>query len=110
MPTKLCCKCKVEKPYEDFSADHNGKYGLSSKCKICCSKTFKEYYEKNKKLHNGICRETVICTDCLVEYKRGGKTEHYKTKKHKELAAEYKKMISIEQRIEKKNEENNNNQ
>lgn len=33
--TKVCTKCGVDKPLEDFHKDHKGKYGRVSKCKDC---------------------------------------------------------------------------
>lgn len=102
MTTKKCYKCEIEKPYEDFSRDPNGKYGLSSKCKVCSSATFKEYYEKNKRRHDNMCKEIVVCEECLLEYKRSGKASHCATRKHKIKSQEIKKSTTIEGIIEKK--------
>lgn len=102
METKKCYKCVVNKPYSDFSKDPNGKYGLSSKCKVCSCKSFKEYYEKNKKKHENICKEIVVCEECLLEYRKSGKTSHCSTLKHKKKCEEINKSTSIEGIIEKK--------
>lgn len=96
MSTKKCYKCSLDKPYEEFSKDPNGKYGLSSKCKICSSSTFKEYYEKNKKKHNDMCKRVVVCEDCLLEYRNSAKAAHCKTRKHIYKSEIIAKSIAIE--------------
>jgi len=52
---KTCTKCKIEKELTDFNIDKRGKYGVLSKCKLCCSKYYndnldhiKKYRELNK--------------------------------------------------------------
>jgi hypothetical protein len=57
---KTCSKCKVEKPFEEFSKHKNRKDGLSSECKNCnkiyreenkekIKEVSKKYFENNKK-------------------------------------------------------------
>lgn len=41
---KVCCKCKIEKPFELFPKDKSKKDGFFTQCKSC----YKEYYEINK--------------------------------------------------------------
>lgn len=41
---KTCCKCKIVKPFSDFSKCKSRKDGYSPRCKICS----KAYYESNK--------------------------------------------------------------
>lgn len=94
--TKLCYKCKVTKPESDFYKDHYGKYGLSSKCKVCSANTFKEYYEKNRISHLAYCKEHVTCKDCFETYARGSKYAHDNTQKHKDLSEELKNSVSLE--------------
>lgn len=33
--TKICCWCKVEKPFSEFYKNAGKKYGLATACKIC---------------------------------------------------------------------------
>jgi hypothetical protein len=44
MQTKVCTTCGVEKEISEFPKAKFGKYGVSSKCKVCS----KQYYEDNK--------------------------------------------------------------
>lgn len=34
-PTKVCTKCKKEKPIKDFAHSAKGKHGYSYECKTC---------------------------------------------------------------------------
>ncbi len=79
---KKCYKCNIEKKEEEFNKDKSGKLGLSSKCKLCASNTFKEYFENNKDKITEKCKEYVVCEDCFGKYKRYNKIAHYKTTKH----------------------------
>jgi len=62
MKTKICYKCKKEKPLSEFykSEGHN-KDGLHSWCKVCCTKTTairkRKYKEKLVKLFGGKCQK-----------------------------------------------------
>lgn len=33
---KVCTGCKIEKEFENFGKDKNGRFGLNQKCKECC--------------------------------------------------------------------------
>lgn len=79
---KKCYKCKLEKELDEFNKDRNGKYGLSSKCKLCSSETFKEYFNSHKDDIYMHCKEYVVCEDCFGKYKRYNKTAHLGTHKH----------------------------
>jgi len=46
--TKVCSKCKEEKPVEMFNKKKCGKDGLNSICKECVAEYSKQYYEQNK--------------------------------------------------------------
>ena len=50
MKTKVCTKCQEEYPAttEHFNKKQTGKYGLTSRCKVCISHCRKKYYEENK--------------------------------------------------------------
>lgn len=45
---KVCTKCKIEKPFTDFSKDSNGKFGFKASCKCCFSKYRKNNIDKIK--------------------------------------------------------------
>jgi len=46
--TKICTKCNVEKPLDEFSDRQHGKYNKNSVCKVCISELAKVKYVKNK--------------------------------------------------------------
>lgn len=46
MKTKICTKCKIEKPLNEFHKQKTGKFGLQSYCKLCNSET-KEQWKLN---------------------------------------------------------------
>lgn len=45
---KVCGKCKIEKPFEDFNKHPLAKNGLNSKCKNC-EREYNKQYQLNKK-------------------------------------------------------------
>lgn len=45
---KRCCKCNIEKSYQEFNKNKNSKDGLLSYCKLCNRTYMKEYYGKAK--------------------------------------------------------------
>lgn len=49
--TKVCSKCNIEKPLDEFVRDKRRKYGRRSQCKECHNKQIRNYY------HNGGGRE-----------------------------------------------------
>ena len=48
MQTKICTKCKEEKPISEFVKNKKGKYGVRSVCKNCTKKIMKKYNGKYK--------------------------------------------------------------
>lgn len=48
---KICTKCKVLQPLENFCFRKKTKDGRSWHCKNCRNKWFKEFYSKNKERH-----------------------------------------------------------
>ena len=47
METKICYKCREEKPLEEFYRDKTRKDGRHSLCKTCSNQRMKLYYQKN---------------------------------------------------------------
>ena len=45
--TKICCKCKEEKPVSEFHKDKNSSDGYTYQCKACRNAKYKEYYHAN---------------------------------------------------------------
>lgn len=48
MQTKICTTCKKEKSIIEFRKTTAGKYGVDSKCKLCCAEYARAYYAKNR--------------------------------------------------------------
>tara|TARA_R100001510_G_C7580348_1_gene153575 strand:+ start:79 stop:801 length:723 start_codon:yes stop_codon:yes gene_type:complete len=46
--TKVCSKCKDEKPITEFNKDKGNKDGHRSNCKVCRRKSQKKHYEDNR--------------------------------------------------------------
>lgn len=76
---KVCTKCKVEKPFTEFSKDKRKKYGLRSDCKFCG----KEYRQANKEKINQKSKEYYQSNK---EYRK----EYHQT--NKEKIREYQKQ------------------
>lgn len=49
--TKICCKCKHNKPLEDFARDKNNRDGRTYDCKKCRSIIYKKWMLDNPKKH-----------------------------------------------------------
>ena len=54
MKQKICTKCGVEKGVDAFALERRGRFGVSSKCKICEKEYAAAYYIKNKKRINAM--------------------------------------------------------
>lgn len=61
--TKICTKCKIEKPLEEFHKDKNTKDGKSYKCKKCGH----EYYKASIKNIIPPLGMSQNCTKCMIE-------------------------------------------
>jgi hypothetical protein len=62
--SKICSRCKIEKPISNFSKLKNGNY--HNYCSKCSSEKCKEYREKNKKITPPIITSK-ICSKCKIE-------------------------------------------
>lgn len=47
---KICTGCKIEKQFEEYGKDKNGKFGLNQKCKECCRKRDKNKNRSEKSI------------------------------------------------------------
>lgn len=77
MTTKICTKCKVEKPKTEFSKHPKTRDGLTSWCKLCTNGAAKKTRRANKlKNANGVdVTGTKFCVKCKEEKP---KVEFYK--------------------------------
>lgn len=48
MDTKVCTKCDIEKPLDQFYKDKSTKTWYASRCKSCKDKHTRDYYDRNK--------------------------------------------------------------
>lgn len=46
--TKVCSRCKEEKPFSDFSKDRTRKDGIRGTCRACAREQNREYYKRNR--------------------------------------------------------------
>ena len=78
--TKVCSKCKEEKPRSEFHKKREAKDGLQSQCKNCrnqCRKQYdKQYYQENKEKIKQYYQEN---REKLLDYFK----QHYKENKEK---------------------------
>ncbi len=44
---KICSKCKVEKPFDQFYIDRRSKTGYTSRCRGCANEASKDWYRKS---------------------------------------------------------------
>jgi hypothetical protein len=44
---KICRKCLIEKPVNEFHKDSQNKDGYKNTCKVCCKLQDKKFYERN---------------------------------------------------------------
>ena len=77
--TKICSKCKVEKPLSEFHKQKLGKYGVNNQCKHCIG----EYYEKNKerlieKQHKYYENNREKCLETCHAYRMNNKKRTFK--------------------------------
>ncbi len=92
MGTKICTKCKVEKPFNDYYKHKNGKDGLNPVCKLCWKEENKMFEQNNPRYEYRSKRYQSI------------KTEHNKavikrTKERYNNDIEFKLLSNIRSRI-----------
>jgi hypothetical protein len=52
MKTKVCSKCKIDKPFSEYFKDNLRKIGIRCKCKLCCRDETLEWRAKNRSQYN----------------------------------------------------------
>lgn len=52
MKTKVCSRCKIDKPHSEYYKDNIRKIGIRCKCKACCSHETKTWRERNRSEYN----------------------------------------------------------
>ena len=91
---KICTSCNIEKNTTDFRKKKKGKYGVSSKCKVCLSDLYKEYYNNNKKFKiNSVKRYYDDNKEKVLSYKKEYyiKNKEYIVKKSTERTTKKRK-------------------
>ena len=53
---KVCTRCGVEKPMEDFSANKLGRGGLHARCRSCTNEARREYRARHPERHRELDR------------------------------------------------------
>jgi len=85
---KTCCKCKVEKPLEEFHKAKSRKDGHGSYCRQCTSK----YDEERRKGVIPQYNTTKICTKCGIE--KSGQEFYKETTRKDGLGSQCKLCVS----------------
>ena len=57
MQTKVCSKCKIDKPFSDYFKDNKRKIGIRCKCKECCNVDTLGWREKHRSEYNNYAAE-----------------------------------------------------
>lgn len=52
MQTKICSKCKIDKPFSEYFKDNRRKIGIRCKCKTCCQQETIDWRVKNRSEYN----------------------------------------------------------
>jgi len=68
--TKVCTGCNIEKNYDEFYKDKNGKFGLQSECKTCQSERQKQRMKQLQPIVLTLEEKntiTKVCTECNIE-------------------------------------------
>jgi len=71
MKTKICSRCKVEKPLDDFSISRSRKDGRNHSCRECHNKYTRSHYKKNKDQYiKRNYKRTLEGRDYIIEFKK----------------------------------------
>jgi hypothetical protein len=71
MESKICSKCKIEKPLSDFSINKNAKDGLNYKCRPCQNAygaMIQAHYRERARLRGKIFRQKRSEENEMVKY------------------------------------------
>ena len=86
---KVCPKCKIEKPVEEFYRNRSSKDGLQTYCKSCGGKRSVEYYETHKEQRRECYRKY---RETHKEQRRGGQLR----RNYGITLEEYKDMVEAQ--------------
>lgn len=70
---KECLRCKILKPFIEFSPSERGKIGLSSYCKNCATRSSKESSRKNTKKYREVNRARYLAQHRINMFNRRNK-------------------------------------
>tara|TARA_B110000240_G_C13406404_1_gene413293 strand:+ start:64 stop:1056 length:993 start_codon:yes stop_codon:yes gene_type:complete len=107
MDTKVCSKCKTEKPVSEYYKDKRKKSGLYASCKRCFNKTSSKSYQRNIEKNKEIARKYRIENKEQINNKA---KESYQRniEKNREKAAEYRKKNKEQIKLTNKKYSKNN--
>jgi hypothetical protein len=103
IPTKVCSKCKIEKPIDCFHKKTANRDGHKAECKECIAKDATVFYKKNKERVNKV--KKIYYNAHKEQYfkygKKEGKVEYQRDyrKRHKESLKEYSREYRNKNRI-----------
>ncbi len=87
MKTKVCSKCKIEKPYSEYFKDNKRKIGIRCRCKTCSQAQTMEWRGRNKSEYNNYA--------AYWRSKNPGRQHATDIKRHYGLSLEeYNRMLS----------------
>ena len=81
---KVCTKCKIEKPLDNFGKYVRGKDGLKPRCKSCSNEDKRDYYLKNREVVNSRQVARARYSEKTKAYRR----EYWKTRRSARLEIE----------------------
>jgi hypothetical protein len=84
MENKVCTKCKLEKPLNDFYNQKNGKNGKRSSCKICSNKDNLSRYDKSNSLKSYYKNKDKILENQRLKYAEDSSKKKIYVKNNKE--------------------------
>ena len=67
MLTKVCTKCKTEKPVSEFFRSAKGKYGYRGECKLCHQEHIRNWRQKNTEQYQIQTEGALFCGRCRQE-------------------------------------------
>ena len=84
---KICCKCKIQKPLEQYNKKSSNKDGLERYCKECHKEKNKKHYQDNKRSYiNNSLKNRDTNRTWLTDYKKMHGCVMCKESKHWRLA------------------------
>ena len=93
--TKVCSKCKVEKPISGFHKNKSNKYGVSSRCKVCTKEYGKQYHLDNSEKHKKKGKQYYLDNPDYMKQWRLDNPEKVKKQKEKYSLNNHAKLLEL---------------